>query len=143
MTHVSKREISQKTKTFLEKQFVDMFVAQATKKEVAAMLHNLLTPAETLMLAKRVTIIVLLHKNCSTYEISESLKVSSSTVARLDTMRRAGKFRHLEKVLKRKDSRENLLGVVETILQIGMPPRVGKGRWSRTFREIDAWRAGG
>lgn len=143
MTHVSKKEVDQKTKKFIEKQFVDIFVAQITKKEVSAMLHNLLTPTEKLMLAKRITIIALLFKNCSTYEISESLKVSSSTVARLDNMRRVGKFIHLEKILRRKDARKNLFSVVETILQAGMPPKAGKGRWSRTFREIDAWKAGG
>jgi Trp operon repressor len=143
MTHVSKTKVPTNTQKIIDKQFLDMFIAQTTKKEVGRLLASLLSTAETTMLAKRIAIIALLHNNCSSYEISESLKVSSSTVIRIEKLRRSGKFRHLEKILERKKSRKKFLGAIETILNAGMPPISGKGRWSKTFREIDAWKAGG
>jgi Trp operon repressor len=142
MTHISKNKIPVETNDLIRKQFLNIFVAQTTKKEVGKLVEEMFSETETIMLAKRISIIVMLSYNCSSYEISKTLKVSPSTVLRLSAMRQSGKFSHIEKILARKKYRESLLGIIETILNAGMPPR-GRGRWSRTLREIDAWREGG
>ena len=110
MTHVSKDELSTNARAQLHREFVELFVAQTTKHEVGKLVSELFTPAETLMLAKRVAVIALLHRDCSAYEIAAMLKVSASTAARIDENRERGKYAHIEKILERKKSRESLLG---------------------------------
>jgi len=142
MTHVSKHPLKEPVKKQIDAQLLDTFIAQTSPGDFRRLLKELFTPAEMILYAKRMAVIALLHKNCSAYEISMILKVSSSTVTRINRYRSVGRYGHIETMLERKAYRHSLLGFIESVLSAGMPPR-GRGRWSRTFRSIDTWRTGG
>ncbi len=83
MVRNSRFELS---KDLLEKLF-DLFfeiVGNTTSKaEFKKIFIDLLTPAERIMLAKRVAIIYLLMKKIEYYNICDRLKVSSATVSKI------------------------------------------------------------
>lgn len=62
--------------------FFEVMGNKSSKDEFIKVMFDLLSPAERIMIAKRVAIIYLLMKNVEYYNICERLKVSSSTVAK-------------------------------------------------------------
>lgn len=62
--------------------FFEVVGNKSSKDEFRKIFIDLLTPAERIMLAKRVAIIYLLLKKIEYYNICERLKVSSATVAK-------------------------------------------------------------
>lgn len=81
------------------------------------------------MLAKRLGIIYLIHKDKSILDICETLNVSSSTVIRMWKIYDRGGYRNIEKIFHKLEP--SLLDIIEMLLSaemIGMPPIVGKGR---------------
>lgn len=62
--------------------FFEVVGNQSSKSEFKKIFVDLLTPAERIMLAKRVAIIYLLMKKIEYYNICDRLKVSPSTVAK-------------------------------------------------------------
>ncbi|MEK7177760.1 MAG: Trp family transcriptional regulator [Patescibacteria group bacterium] len=62
--------------------FFEVVGYKSSKDEFRKIFIDLLTPAERIMLAKRVAIIYLLLKKIEYYNICERLKVSSATVAK-------------------------------------------------------------
>ncbi|NIT04611.1 helix-turn-helix domain-containing protein [Candidatus Saccharibacteria bacterium] len=61
----------------------------SSEKEMERYIFDLLTPTEQIMLAKRLAIAALLVRGLSYQEISKRLKVSTSTVARVNLWLRA------------------------------------------------------
>lgn len=62
--------------------FFEVVGSQSSKNEFRKIFVDLLTPAERIMLAKRVAIIYLLLKKIEYYNICDRLKVSPTTVAK-------------------------------------------------------------
>ena len=60
--------------------FYEILAERKTSKEVKEFLTDLLTPTEQVMLAKRLSIAILLTYECDYRTISETLKVSYSTI---------------------------------------------------------------
>ena len=63
--------------------FFEVMGNTSSKNEFRKIFFDLLTPAERIMLAKRVAIIYLLLKKIEYYNICDRLKVSSATVSRI------------------------------------------------------------
>lgn len=73
------------SKNLLEKLFTLFFEVmgkKTSKEEFMKVMYDLLSPAERIMIAKRVAIIFLLMKKIDYQNICERLKVSPSTVAK-------------------------------------------------------------
>lgn len=83
MPHVSRNKLDQK----IEKQLtdtLDIVLTNLSKQdEVKGFLLSLLTPTERIMLAKRLTIIILLNEGFSESEIADTLHVTRVTVSRM------------------------------------------------------------
>ncbi|KKQ24200.1 MAG: hypothetical protein US40_C0002G0031 [Candidatus Roizmanbacteria bacterium GW2011_GWC2_37_13] len=62
--------------------FFEVMGKKSSKEEFMKVVFDLLSPAERIMVAKRVAIIFLLMKKIDYYNICEKLKVSPSTVAK-------------------------------------------------------------
>lgn len=118
MAHVSKNKVRPKISLRIKQNLI----IAATHRD-GIIIESLLTPTETLMLAKRLAIIVMLERGDSSYRISKSLKVSVSSVARFRHMIRAGLFKPILQSA-RKNNRP-LMEILELILAAGMPSIAG------------------
>lgn len=83
MPQVSKRKVERNIEERIFEIFVESFVKLKNKNEAALFLEDLLTPTEKIMLAKRLSVAVLLAKGYDYLKISEILKISSSTIGRV------------------------------------------------------------
>ena len=126
MAHVSKKKISEVTEQALRDRLIDMLRIIGKDRKVSYALKELLTYTESTMLAKRIGIIYLIHKDKSILDICKTLKVSSSTVIRMWKIYDRGGYRSIQQVFQKLEP--SLLDVVEILLSAGMPPIVGKGR---------------
>lgn len=87
------------------------------------------------MIIKRVAIVGMLSKECSTYEISKVLKVSTATVKKHHEKMLAGEYTHIEAFFEKKKASEDFWKTLEIVMRGGMPPR-GRGRWSATNKRL-------
>lgn len=134
MSHVSKHKMSQET----ERRVVDIFLRSllaAGEARGKARIYALLTPTERIMLAKRLAIITMLERGDSYYSITKLLKVSVSTVSRLDAARQRGNFDPLCRIFSRNLS---FLDYLELFASAGLPSIAGP----RHQRRLDALRSG-
>lgn len=118
-------------KSRVEKRIKDNFLRSILSGGSArrqAILGELLTQTEKIMLAKRLAMIVMLENDFSYYRISKTLKVSTSTLKRLHRHILAGSYRQILTSLtgNRADA---IIRFLEKILEFRMPPIAGPGRW--------------
>lgn len=86
MTRISRLPVEDKV---LEKLYSLMFAVVGSmdeEEEFAQIINELLSPTEKIMVAKRVAIIYLLMKKIDYFNISNVLKVSSTTIAKFHSM---------------------------------------------------------
>jgi Trp operon repressor len=125
-------------------QLAELFLANTQKRAFAKTLFEILTPAERIMLAKRVGIIGMLTYGHSVREISTTFKVSTSTIFLLSEQMSAKNFTHVVEIFKRKKYRQSFLGILETIVTVGgIAPNPQKKLREKVRRDIEAFRAGG
>jgi len=131
MTHVSSKKLNPR---FLEKLFVKLLavLGRAENKNTLSLVANeLFTSTEKIMLAKRLAIILLLANNIPQHRITETLKVSPTTVAKASLGIEIGKYAAILKVSKKE--KIDLEKLVWNILYVGgiMPPMVGEKYWRK------------
>jgi uncharacterized protein YerC len=92
MPHISSQKVHVKTKEEIAKLFMALIAnaSAATRKRV---LEELFTDTEKIMLAKRLAVIYMINKNVPTHSISDTLRVSPSTVLRFELAIARGNFR--------------------------------------------------
>ncbi|PCI29755.1 hypothetical protein COB55_01620 [Candidatus Wolfebacteria bacterium] len=129
MPHVSQKKLSDQKNKEIYFDFLHIFTDKGTGHSRKKMLGELLTPTEKVMLAKRLAIVVLLHKGVSTYQIENALKVSPSTTARIRLQVEVGFYNEISKYVSKKGSGKDFLDILEKVIYAGMPPRVGGNRW--------------
>jgi uncharacterized protein YerC len=126
MAHIAKDPIEEELyqKLFSELQ---KLLIKSDSGSVGKVLDSLLTSTEQIMLTKRLAIILFLHKGMTEYEIWHTLKMSSSTVARVHGEYKTGAYDPIIKVIS-KNTAKDFLKLLEIILGAGLPPR-SKDRW--------------
>ena len=80
MTQVSKYRMDKDLEKRMFNVFYKTLADLRTEKQVEMFLHDLLTPTEKVMLAKRLAIAILLIKDLSYRYIRDMLKVSTTTI---------------------------------------------------------------
>ena len=129
MTHVSRKKLSKEARNKLFTQFVGVF-SKGKKGEQKDLFASLFTDAEEIMFVKRVAVIFLLLEGYSTYRISKTLIVSDSTVRNIQKQCETGRFDPIIAEMRKKNfDREKFWNTLDTILRLGMPPRVDSSRW--------------
>ena len=126
MAHISKKKLSENTEKVLRNKLVDMLRIIGKDRKLNYALKELLTYTESTMLAKRLSIIYLIHKDKSILDICETLNASSSTVIRMEKIYDGGGYNIIQQVFQKLEP--SLLDIIEILLSAGMPPIVGKGR---------------
>ena len=127
MTHVSKTKVKPRVSLRIKR---NLITAATERKGI--ILESLLTPTETLMLAKRLAMIVMIERGESTYRISKLLKVSVSSVGRFKHMIHAGLFKPIIRGARKRN--RTLLDILELVLAAGMPSIAGPGHSRRLQR---------
>ena len=141
MPHISKRRLKQETFRSMKKSFTNLMAAPRNPRLTQLLLNDVLTATERIMLAKRLAAIVMLCRGYSSYKIHMVLKLSPSTVARLEARLENGAFPYLESLFRGSRSKkllkeaENFWDSLFKIILMGMPPRAGKGRWKFLFEK--------
>lgn len=82
MTNISKRKVKEDIREKIFQLLFEAFGNIADREEFTGIIHDILSPTERIMIAKRVTIIFLLMKEIDHQMISDVLKVSLTTVAK-------------------------------------------------------------
>jgi Trp operon repressor len=133
MVRISKFKLR---KDVLEK-LSDLFFVVVGKKgkreEFRKVIIDLLSPAERIMIAKRIAIIYLLLKEIDYYNICNVLKVSPSTVAKFSLLmeKSQGIVPTFKNVLAKEEVREFLEEVFNTLFAPGVPGINWKAAWER------------
>lgn len=130
MPHVSSRKLNKAISKKLWNQLLKIFKDAGRKSATNAIVSELLTHTEKIMFAKRLAIILLLDKGIPQHVISNKLNVSVSTVTRMSLNVEIDKYNEILKI----SSKKGILDVLEKIILMGMPPRVGRGRWNHWGR---------
>jgi uncharacterized protein YerC len=132
MTNISKKTLQP---AHLKKLYTELAktIVRLDRKNANLFLDELLGEEEKIMIAKRLTAIVMLIEKKSVYRISQALLMSSSTIARLRIKLLAGDYANIEHMFKRRRKEyRDFRNTLEVILRAGLPPR-GRGRWKSTF----------
>jgi len=141
MAYVSSKPLSKK----ILKHIGDLLVAEIAKakttKQAQALTEALLTDTERVMLAKRFAAVVLLEEGASYRYIQNILKVSSSTVFRIQMLRKSGTLDTLiactyKKERKQKNRNHSKESALEVLVRAGLPS-MGKGRWKFLYKQTD------
>ncbi|KKP62920.1 MAG: hypothetical protein UR56_C0003G0027 [Candidatus Roizmanbacteria bacterium GW2011_GWC2_34_23] len=80
MTRVSKKYIKEEIITKLYRLFFEVFSRSDNQRSFLSLIDDILSPAEKIMIAKRLGMIYLLIKGVDFRTIADTLKVSTSTV---------------------------------------------------------------
>lgn len=131
MSQVSRRWISKEVEDRIFDIFWESLASCSTKQTVATFLEDLLTPTEKIVLAKRVSIALLLLKGYDYKSINNLLKVSDPTIWIVKLwLKTKGKGYHLilEKIIK-SEQMEKFWRDLENKVQNILPPRPGSN-WS-------------
>ncbi len=122
MPHISKQLLEKGKFLDIHKQLFRVIADLSRSGRTRAILDQLLTKTEKLMLAKRLAIIFMLDQKESIYAISNILKVSPSTVARMSLLYENGGYRDILEEMRKQNS-------FWTKLEKIIPPRVGRNRF--------------
>ena len=122
MPHISKQFLEKKKFHDIHNQLFKVINLLVREGKTTTILNELFTKTEKLMLAKRLAIIYMLDKQESSYAISNILKVSQSTVARMSLKQENGEYSDIIREMRRQDN-------FWVQLQKFIPPRVGRNRF--------------
>lgn len=90
MPRVSKVPVEKKKMDRFLDDFWEIIASLETKREAREFLYDLLTHTEQKMLAKRLQIAVMLTEGCDYQVIKDSLKVSDTTIAKINNWLNTG-----------------------------------------------------
>lgn len=112
-------------------QFANALEEADDRRKVSPMLRELFTKTEKIMFAKRIALVYLLSKKVPFAKIDSLLHLSPVTISKFSTRLDLGKYKQTIAIVTR---RGKFLDILEKILQAGMPPKYGRGRWKKLYR---------
>jgi uncharacterized protein YerC len=132
MPRISRRKID----SFIEERMYELFweyiSTLRTKVLVREFLGNLLTRTETVTLAKRLSVAVLLQKGYTFDKIDDLLKVSKGTITTIARQLNSGASGYQKAIssIQAKSKRDALVNTLEEVLiKMSMPARYGSTRY--------------
>jgi len=138
MAQISKYPISKNVYERIFDIFLETFSKLNSKREVSDFFDEFLTPTEKIMLAKRLAINVLLAKGFEYREISEILRVSSTTITSVSDKYKYGKtINKITQTLINKEGIEDFwLEIAEAFTSMGTVGTKGASGWKYLNKEI-------
>ncbi|MDO8659548.1 MAG: Trp family transcriptional regulator [Candidatus Parcubacteria bacterium] len=132
MPHISSKKLEKKQLQKLYDEFSVALEKSAKKSWVKFFLNDLLTKTEKIMLAKRFAVIYLLSQDVPPSYIADALCMSPTTIFRMSLKYDIGKYSYLLRAIKNES--KDIWKILEKILQAGLPPRAGRGRWKFLYK---------
>lgn len=133
MAQVSKYPISKLVEKRMYEIFQSVISSLKHSSDIDEFINDLLSPIEKIMLAKRLSIAVLLEKGYSYEDISKILRVTPPTIANVSISlkyRGNGYKKAVQKILK-DEKMNNFLEKLQDLVVESIPPIRGKGTdWS-------------
>ncbi len=115
MTNISKNNINAPDFQAVQKQLIE-HIAKLTKQNASALITNLLTDTEQIMIVKRYGAIFMYTQKYSPYRVSHTLGISQPTACRLYTQYQDGQFDDLMSTLKKKEKNQFLARIEDLIM---------------------------
>lgn len=132
MPHISSQKLKKEHLQKLYNEFSLALEKSAKKSWIKFFLNDFLTRTEKIMLAKRFAVIYLLSQDVPPSYIADALYMSPATIFRMSLKYDIGKYSSLLKAIKNEN--KDIWKILEKILQAGLPPRVGRGRWKFLYK---------
>ncbi len=147
MTQVSRIPLRKEVEQRVYEVLMESVAAAKTRGTVEKLLSDLLSPTERLMIAKRLSIALLLLKRYDQRTISRWLKVSLGTVSKVSLVVQNGNggYQSVIGSLLRKEELKTLLGKIDDALADMFPPAGQdwhswkKRRWESKLEEQKAF----
>lgn len=131
MTRISQFQVDDDVLEKIFSLFFEVISKDKDEEEFQNVIHDLLSPSERIMIAKRVAIFYMLMKKLDYYNISKSLKVSPSTVAKFNLVKENS--RGIVRALSATVRNEKIINFFEElILELRRPGKYGvdwKSSW--------------
>lgn len=139
MSQVSKYPVRKNVYERIFDIFLETFSKLKSKKEVSDFFDEFLTPTEKIMLAKRLAINILLAKDFGYREISEILRVSSTTISSVSDKYKYGKtLNKITQTLINKEGIEDFwLEIADACTAMGMVGTKGTSGWKYLNNKIN------
>jgi len=138
MTQVSKYTLRKDVSDRIFELFAKILTSMPNKERAEVFISEFFTPTEKIMLSKRVAIMFLLEKRCDYNTIKDILKVSSSTIATVNTLRqyRSKGYRKLISKILKDEKMNTFFGLIlDKLLEIPASSREGSGSWKYITRK--------
>lgn len=135
MTQISRIPLSKEIEKRMMEVFLDTVVMVSTKKQVEKLLNDWLSPTEKIMLAKRLSIALLLEKQYDQRSIAKLLKVGLETVSKISRQLHngTGGYEMIVSAFLKEEKSEAFWNKVDDTLADLFPPR--HRNWSQWRRE--------
>ncbi|GAF99159.1 unnamed protein product [marine sediment metagenome] len=135
MPQVSKKVLDKNVSKKIQDIFLETLSNLKNKDEANQFMYDLLTPTERVMLGKRLAITLMIFKGYAHRDISEALKVSTSTISIItDWLRHEGQgYRQVIKKIIKKEKLRALWYKIDYYLKGPMP---GAGGSKEDFKEM-------
>lgn len=127
MTQVSKFKMDKEVADKVAQVFLETIVKIKNKNVARDVLSELLSKTEIIMLSKRLAIVYLLEKDYSQREISRVLKVSLSTVAKMNAITRddTGIYKIIKSILMDEEIKAFFHSLDKTLSKL-IIPKIGR-----------------
>ena len=122
MANIGKRALHVNIVNNISRQLLESF-AGSDKRISKALVRQLLSHTERVLLAKRLAAILMLIDEQSYYRIHQVLGMSVSTTRNLHRQLLAGEYSDIEAHMFRKKERERITKQIGLLLRGGLPPR--------------------
>ncbi len=133
MPHISKKRVHKEMMEKILRRMFLMFKKAEEKNLLGPVINEILTKTEQIMIAKRLSIILLLSRQIPQHHIVDVLNVSPSTVSKASLDIERGKFNSIIKTFEKK--KIDIEKLIANILFIGgiVPPIPGKKYWKKVL----------
>jgi len=127
MPHISSKQLDEKLLEKLLNQFFSTIQKSSDNRTLKYVGSELFTHTEKIMFAKRLAAILLIDKGLPQHVVASELQMSISTITKISLKIEKGGYRSIRNTSGK--FRGDILDQIEKLLLMGMPPRVGRGRW--------------
>ena len=134
MPHVSNKKLKDDDQEALYKEFIQSLERCFDRRKSLVVLSRFLTHTEKEMFAKRFAVIAMLSRSIAPAIISQTLKMSPTTIETMNARYQAGKYDWVVKTALKKNTIWELLDdLTENLNTAGgfLPPKIGRGRYKR------------
>ena len=133
MTRISRRPVKDNVMERIFQLFFEAVGKKSKKEDLLEVVHDILSPTERIMIAKRVTIVFLLLKKIDYQTISDVLKVSQSTISKFHLIMDNSKG--IVKALQLMLLNDQLINVLDEFLLAIKGPGVYGTNWKSAWRQ--------